>query len=208
MTGFWKREDELEAELRASRPEPPSRLVDGLVARVEAKGRRPRSRLSGRIALAGVMTAAAIAVFGAFGGLSYAAKSVASATGIQASHDPAPPVRAPGSSPTRQPSTPPSTSGGNGSSENGSAGSSSSANPSAATVQYGRHHTTPICYPLPPAGGGSGNFVVLNIPDSLLWLARLFGATLVNPNPPPVCPGPPITIPFPFFTGGVGGGTG
>jgi hypothetical protein len=74
-------------------------------------------------------------------------------------------------------------------------------------VEYGRHHKTAICYPLPPAGGGTTNYVVLEVPDSLLWLAGLFGATLTNPTPPR-CPGPPITIPFPFSTGGVGGGRG
>jgi hypothetical protein len=198
MSGFWKREDELEAELRASRPEPPSRLVDGLIARIETRGRRSRSRLSGRIALAGVMTAAAVAVFGAFGGLSYAAKAVSNATGLPLAHQPAPPIKAPGTTPARPPSSSsPSTGSGNG---NGDGSSASGSGASGADIdQYGRHHRTAICFPLP--GGG---FASISIPDSLLWLAGRFGATLTNPNPPPVCPGPPITIPFPFSTG-VGG---
>jgi hypothetical protein len=76
MRGFWKREDDLEARLRANRPEARAEFVRDLEARIEVT-RRPGAI---RIALAGCLTAFALAVFGAFGALSYAAKSVETAT--------------------------------------------------------------------------------------------------------------------------------
>jgi hypothetical protein len=73
---IWKREDELGLRLRAIRPKPRPEFVRALEVRIE-QARRPRGM---RVALAGAMTAAALAVFGAFGALSYAAHSVEAAT--------------------------------------------------------------------------------------------------------------------------------
>jgi hypothetical protein len=69
---FWKREDELEARLRGARPEARSEFVRALTAEIE-DAPRPRAF---RLTLAGILTAVALAAFGAFGGLSYAAKAV------------------------------------------------------------------------------------------------------------------------------------
>ncbi len=84
MIRFWKSKDDLEARLRASRPEPSPQFVQALARSVEAS-RRLRSR---RTAVAVGFTAASLAIFGAFGGLGYAAKAVSNATGIaKSSHD-------------------------------------------------------------------------------------------------------------------------
>jgi hypothetical protein len=69
---FWKREDELEARLRASRPEPRPEFVRAIAGRVEHVPRRRAAR----VALAASLTVVALAVFGGLGGLSYAAKAV------------------------------------------------------------------------------------------------------------------------------------
>ena len=84
MIRFWKSKDDLEARLRASRPEPSPQFVQALARTVETS-RRLRSR---RTAVAVGFTAASLAIFGAFGGLGYAAKAVSNATGIaKSSHD-------------------------------------------------------------------------------------------------------------------------
>ncbi len=84
MIRFWKSKDDLEARLRASRPEPSPQFVQALARSVETS-RRLRSR---RTAVAVGFTAASLAIFGAFGGLGYAAKAVSNATGIaKSSHD-------------------------------------------------------------------------------------------------------------------------
>src|SRR6266542_1562407 len=73
---IWKREDELGARLRANRPEPRAEFARAFAARIEGT-RRPVRR---RVALAAGLTAIALAVFGAFGALSYAAKSLETAS--------------------------------------------------------------------------------------------------------------------------------
>jgi len=84
MIRFWKSKDDLEARLRASRPEPSPQFVQALARSVETS-RRLRSR---RTAVAIGFTAASLAIFGAFGGLGYAAKAASNATGIaKSSHD-------------------------------------------------------------------------------------------------------------------------
>ena len=72
MKRFRRRENELEARLRARRTEPSDSFVRSLETGIEAAP-RPRAR---RIAVVGVLTAVALAAFGASGGLSYAAKAV------------------------------------------------------------------------------------------------------------------------------------
>jgi hypothetical protein len=76
--GFWKREDALERELRAQRPEPRRELVDGIARKIAGE----RTRRSGRPLRLGVavgLSAVMLAVLGAFGGLSYAANGVSHA---------------------------------------------------------------------------------------------------------------------------------
>ena len=68
----------LEGELLAARPQPPERLVESIVAMVRPRsGARP-ARL--RLAFAGALTVALVAVAGATGGFSYAASAIAHAT--------------------------------------------------------------------------------------------------------------------------------
>lgn len=74
--GFWKREDDLERELRARRPEPRRELVDEIV---RMTGRSRRSDRPVRIGVAVALSAALLAALGAFGGLSYAANGVTQA---------------------------------------------------------------------------------------------------------------------------------
>jgi hypothetical protein len=69
---FGRREDQLEARLRARRREPGDAFVRSLEAGIE-DAPRPRAR---RLAVVGILTAVALAAFGASGGLSYAAKAV------------------------------------------------------------------------------------------------------------------------------------
>ena len=75
MKRFSRRDDQLEAELRARRREPDDAFVRSVESRVDAAP-RPRGR---RLAVAGMLTAVALAAFGASGGLSYAAKAVSNA---------------------------------------------------------------------------------------------------------------------------------
>jgi len=87
----WKQRNEfseLESDLRAARPEPRSDLISQLVGHVEAT-RMPFRRSPVRLALAGVLTTAALAAFALIGGFSYtasAASAVAKATGIANAH--------------------------------------------------------------------------------------------------------------------------
>jgi hypothetical protein len=76
---FWNRngeEGELEARLRAARPQPREEFVSGLAARVRSDRVRARGR-SFRLGFAGVLTAAMLVSLAAFGGLGYAASGVA-----------------------------------------------------------------------------------------------------------------------------------
>jgi hypothetical protein len=68
---------DLEAELRANRPEPSRELVHRLEARVR-EGRRSRAG-SFRVAFAGAMTAGVLAALASVGGLGYAATGAGSA---------------------------------------------------------------------------------------------------------------------------------
>ena len=73
MARFWKRDRgplDLEAELRASRPEPRPEFVQMLGTRVRESGRRAGSL---RIAFAGGLTALMLVAVASVGGVSYAA---------------------------------------------------------------------------------------------------------------------------------------
>jgi hypothetical protein len=71
---FWKREDGLGRELRASRPEPKAEFMRSVVDRMESQRARVRSY---RTAIAVGLTVVGLVSLGAFGGLGYAASTVA-----------------------------------------------------------------------------------------------------------------------------------
>jgi hypothetical protein len=73
--GFMRRQDELERELRAQRPEPRRELIDGIASRIVGERRHGASR-GARLGVAVALSAGMFAALGAFGGLSYAANGV------------------------------------------------------------------------------------------------------------------------------------
>src|SRR5512146_1863047 len=75
---FWNREDDLERELRAQRPEPRRELVEE-IARMVGRERPRRSDRPIRLGVAVAFSAAMLIALGAFGGLSYAANGVSHA---------------------------------------------------------------------------------------------------------------------------------
>jgi hypothetical protein len=74
---FWRREDELERELRSRRPEPRRELVDEIARMVAGRPRTTGRRV--RFGVAVALTASMLAALGAFGSLSYAADGVSHA---------------------------------------------------------------------------------------------------------------------------------
>jgi len=78
MRGFWKREDKLERELRAQRPEPRADFLHSLATKVDGKAyRRPARPL--RLGLAAALTVGMLVALASFGGLGYAATGVSHA---------------------------------------------------------------------------------------------------------------------------------
>ena len=78
MRGFWKREDKLERELRAQRPEPRADFLHSLESRIDGKAYRRPTR-SFRLGLAAALTVGMLVALASFGGLSYAATGVSHA---------------------------------------------------------------------------------------------------------------------------------
>jgi hypothetical protein len=80
---FWKSPNhDLESELRKHRPEPRSQFLASLAADVS---RQRGNRIGARIALAGALSVAMLAIFAGLGGMSYAAnaaKQVVKATNV------------------------------------------------------------------------------------------------------------------------------
>jgi hypothetical protein len=76
MTGFFKRGDKLEGELRASRPRPSDELVSRIEGRVRSERPAAARRSSFRVAVPVAITAVMIGSLAAVGGVSYAATSV------------------------------------------------------------------------------------------------------------------------------------
>jgi hypothetical protein len=76
---------ELEAELRANRPEPSSELIHRLETRVRQDGRPSRAG-SFRVAFAGALAAGLLTALASVGGLSYAATAVDKARSVVHSH--------------------------------------------------------------------------------------------------------------------------
>lgn len=79
--GFGRRQNDLEHELRAQRPQPRRELVDGIASKVVGERRRGASRPA-RLGVAVALTAGMLAALGAFGGLSYAADGVTHAVDV------------------------------------------------------------------------------------------------------------------------------
>ncbi len=78
MKGFWKREDRLERELRAQRPEPSAEFMRALEGKVDGKAyRRPARPM--RLGLAAALTIGMLVALASFGGLGYAATGVSHA---------------------------------------------------------------------------------------------------------------------------------
>jgi len=75
MKSFWRRDDDLERELRAQRPAPRPEFLSALESRIHGdRYRRPARSL--RLGLAGALTAGMLVALAGFGGLSYAASGV------------------------------------------------------------------------------------------------------------------------------------
>jgi hypothetical protein len=158
MALFRRHGDELESRLRARRREPGDEFVDGIVSRVSANGTRHRLQLALGVAVAAV----GLAMFGAFGGLSYASSATESVAHVI----------------SPKPSTTPSPSG---SVSDGTASTVQSS--TASENQYVGKVT--ICH-RPPNGG----FTLLAVNANALPGHKGHGDTL--PGAGGTCPGPPI----------------
>ena len=79
MTGFFKRSDKLQNELRASRARPSDELVSRIEGRIRSERPSLARRGSFRVAVPVALTAVMIGALAAVGGVSYAATSIESA---------------------------------------------------------------------------------------------------------------------------------
>jgi hypothetical protein len=79
--GFGRRQNGLEHELRAQRPQPPRELLEGIASKIVGERRRGASRAA-RPGVAVALTAGMLAALGAFGGLGYAANGVTHAVAV------------------------------------------------------------------------------------------------------------------------------
>ena len=98
MKSFWKREDKLERELRAQRPEPSVEFMRAIEDKVDGKAYRRQTRPL-RLGLAAALTIGMLVALASFGGLGYAATGVshavkAAAHVVAPQHTAAPVVKA------------------------------------------------------------------------------------------------------------------
>jgi hypothetical protein len=110
-----------------------------------------------------------VVLFGVFGGLGYAARAVENATGLDV---PGVVTKA------KKPAAP-----------SGNTGSQVAAVTPAQAQYEGK---TTICH---QTSSETNPFVVITVSNNALPAHVAHGDTLVNPNPPPDCPGPPIVLP-------------
>jgi hypothetical protein len=147
---FLRRQtDEIESMLRARRSEPRDELVDAIVNRVAADNQPSRRPLALGIAAAAV----GIAMFGAFGGLSYASSATQSVADVISA---GPSVKSPAtSSAAKSPSV--------------------NQNSTPSTNQYGG--STTICHKL-----GNGGFNLIAPNNNALPAHKAHGDTLPGPG--------------------------
>jgi hypothetical protein len=168
---LWRFEDELESRLRASRRKPKGDYVSAIVGRLH----EPRRAARRRVALAVALTAVGASIFGAFGGLGYAARAINIAP-VTSNSKPATP-----SKDKPKPDNSKDKSKGN---DKNNANSNSPGGPS--HDQY--KGKTTICH---HTGSQSNPWVVITVSDNALPAHERHGDTLVNSSAP-FCPGPAI----------------
>ena len=143
-------EDELEARLRRSRPTPRAEFSDQLLSRIQPREERPGSL---RFVVAVAMTVGAFSVFGAFGGIGYAAKAVsATAHGIASVATPSSGLQTNGNGHGHGPTT---TNGQSGTNENGGNGRNSGSNSANNTSNTSNTNSANGNGPGPPSGPGN-----------------------------------------------------
>jgi hypothetical protein len=76
MRIFWRRDDDLERDLAAHRPEPRSDFLSAVVSRIDGDRRRRPTRSPLRLGLAVALSTTILVVLAGFGTLGYAASGV------------------------------------------------------------------------------------------------------------------------------------
>jgi hypothetical protein len=145
MNRFWKRETGLERRLRAERPEPSRRFMGSMLERLDTVD-PPRARRSFglRVGLASAVSLAFLTSLAAFGGLGYAADSIAQ-VGRTASHAVVPQHR--GVPDTSQANSANENANANSSNESSTAADSSSRGVSSADDQYNDEFVCILIFP-------------------------------------------------------------
>jgi hypothetical protein len=187
---FWRREDRIEGRSLESWLQPSDEFVDEIIGGINPVPRRSH-RLGYRPALVTGLTVVALAIFGAFGGIGYAAKAVRQAANVVQApkHDeslsahPQTGTQSANQVATRNNDKPKD----NGKPKGGGGGSSSSSSesPSSSSDQY--EGKTTICH---KTDSKKNPWVLITVSNSALPAHKAHGDTL--PGPGGTCPGPPI----------------